>query len=163
MVQYAAINGCPILNYKATQDIGKDTIEYCEYNNSCYNYRTAYDDIDLFCKAAQNIIENSDYRKEIGKFLKGMVISEQSFNESVKQIFVKNKTEFSPCEFNCDFEGFRSNLSKQLLENAPSIIAKSVLHYLYPFSFIARFPYFIVWKGIVIIILRELKKYIHVV
>ncbi|MDR2410207.1 MAG: hypothetical protein LBE13_19145 [Bacteroidales bacterium] len=163
MVQYAAINGCPILNYKATQDIGTDTIEYCEYNSLhySYTYRTAYDDIDLFSEAAKNIIENGDYRKEVGKFLKGTVISEQSFNESVKQIFENSKTNLSPCEFNADFERFRSNLSKQSFENASSILA-SVLHKLFPFSFIVRFPYSIVWKGIVVIILRKLNKYIRI-
>ncbi len=84
MSQYAAVNGKPILTYKA-----KQVEDIVCIKRSC---NIAIDDFDELIKEANKLIRDPDYRRVKGNLMKSLIIDQSEFRESFAKSFETNTT-----------------------------------------------------------------------
>lgn len=99
MVQYAAINGKPILLYKST--LFDDLV--CTKKKQ----HISFDTIEEFYKEADRLIDNPIYRKQRGNFYKSLIAGKDDFRKRFISTFMNdNKRIFCPRQLSIDYDDF---------------------------------------------------------
>ena len=92
MSQYAAINAKPILAFAASTDTGVNVEDFVPLNSEL-GVTLTHTKIDGFFKEAKILIENKDYRENIGILLKNSIITPNNFNSELYLLISTHKNE----------------------------------------------------------------------
>lgn len=145
MSQLAARNATPILQYYYPDTPDDETEQAICINEQ---FPISFDNEDAFMREAEKLIRNVDYRTQQGKRLQHAMITENQFNELVKNTLATNKTQIplQPYEFDyhqlddrwfaLEKAGYISSLSylyhllgaKKCLRYAPIVFVKKHLN-----------------------------------
>lgn len=144
MSQLAARNATPILQYYYPGTPDDETEQAICINEQ---YPISFDNEDAFMREAEKLIRNADYRTQQGKRLQRAMITENQFNELVKNTLATNKTQKPLQPYRFDYQqlddrwfalekaGYISSISylyhllgaKKCLRHAPIVFAKKHL------------------------------------
>ena len=99
MVQYAAINGKPILIYNSPSF--DDLV--CTKKMA----HISYDTIEDFYKEADKLIDDYNYRKQRGNYYKSLIAGQDDFRKRFISTFLNdNKKESYLCQLDIDYDDF---------------------------------------------------------
>lgn len=101
MSQLAARNATPILQYYYPGTPDDETEQAICINEQ---FPISFDNEDAFMREAEKLIRNADYRTQQGKRLQRAMITENQFNELVKNTLATNKTQIPLQPYRFDYQ-----------------------------------------------------------
>jgi hypothetical protein len=144
MVQYAAEKSVPILSM-----ISNDIIEYYDFEEIGYSYKTEYDNLEEFHQEANKLIGDKKYRMVIGNLIHQNTPQKNLFNTMFSNILNSGKGVVFSFDNNqniYNFEEQRTNFRTIVLENNLRELS-SVLFKVFNFKMFLLFPYRMVING----------------
>lgn len=106
MVQYAAINGKPILMYKC-KDL-EDVI--CTKNKGT----VSIGDLQEFYKEAHRLVTDVEYRKKRGEFFKSLIADQNDFRKRFNETFLKTVEPVCCEDISIDYDAFCDSYVEKL-------------------------------------------------
>lgn len=141
MVQYAAINGKPILIYNSPSF--DDLV--CTKKKA----HISYDTIEDFYKEADKLIDDFNYRKQRGEYYKSLIAGQSDFRKRFISTFMNDNKRIScPRQLNIDYDSFCLEYLYKINHNVFEFVENYFIkHYIFSckvlYNFVLYFPEYI--------------------
>lgn len=146
MTQIAASQGLPIVQY-VSSGLSSSVGEFIDCENK--NQPFVFENTNDFYSECNRLIRDKEYRIRIGKDLKGKVLTEQEFNEQIKDIIFKKESHYKPDLYTTSCQANRENQIE--IENNCSrdhsriIVKKPILIKKHPFLYLKNLIEFLAY------------------
>lgn len=155
MVQYAMSKGIPILSVTENE-----TIEYLDFTDMGYTYKTEYANIEALHREANRLIKDKEYRFIIGKLIQKYVPSMENFNNLFCDIY-NNNFRYTNKHKNKDIKKYNFEENRRIFQDINVKLSISVLSaYLFRVFSVRMFilfPYKIVVRGCIDWLIKKIR------
>jgi hypothetical protein len=161
MTQYAAFKNVPILNFTNADDLDNATVEYRDFIDIGYSYRTGYVSIEEFHSETNKLVANSKYRLAVSRLMNQLVPSNEQFNKSFNNLIESNNTNYFYRKLEYDYDKIREHFMGVMLENGISGFV-GILFRILSFKMFLLFPPKIILFGCFTYLYKKIKSVVKI-